>query len=251
MARRSFTVVDVTEILVHWYAGRSLSEVSDSLGVDRKTIRKYLAPAVAAGMAPGGPARSAAQWAVLVAGWFPQLTDTTLRQTTWPQLAVHHEYIVAQLKLRVTQATIHQRLRDEQGLRASVASLKRYVAANLSEEVRRDQVVVLRGEVDPGAEAQIDYGKLGMWTDPATGKRRTVWAFAMVLACSRHMFVMPVLTMDQAAWTAAHVAGMRSSAGYRPGSCRTTCAPGSTSRTCTTRRSTARMRNWPPTTARW
>ena len=39
MARRSFTVVDVTEILIHWYAGRSLSEVSDSLGVDRKTVR--------------------------------------------------------------------------------------------------------------------------------------------------------------------------------------------------------------------
>jgi transposase len=205
MARRSFTVVDVTEILIHWYAGRSLSEVSDSLGVDRKTIRKYLAPAVAAGMRPGGPARSQAQWAALVTGWFPQLTDTRLRQTTWPEIAAHHEYIVGQLKLGVTQATVHQRLRDERGLRASVASLKRYVAANLSEEVRRDQVVVLRDEVEAGAEAQIDYGKLGMWTDPATGRRRTVWAFAMVLACSRHMFVRPVLTMDQQAWTAAHV----------------------------------------------
>jgi transposase len=206
MARRSFTVVDVTEILVHWHAGRSLSEVSESLAVDRKTIRKYLEPAVAAGMAPGGPARSQAQWAALVAGWFPHLTDTTLRRTTWPEIARHHEYITGQLRLGVTQATIHQRLRDEQGLRASVASLKRYVAANLSEEVRRDRVVVLRDEVDAGAEAQIDYGKLGMWTDPATGRRRTVWAFAMVLAASRHMFVMPVLTMDQAAWTAAHVA---------------------------------------------
>jgi len=205
MARRSFTVVDVTEILIHWYAGRSLSEVSDSLGVDRKTIRKYLAPAVAAGITPGGPARSAAQWAALVTDWFPQLTDTTLRQTTWPQIAVHHEYIAAQLKLRVTQATIHQRLRDEHGLTASVASVKRYVAANLSEEVRRDQVVVLRDDVDAGAEAQIDYGKLGMWTDPATGLRRTVWAFAMVLACSRYMFVRPVLSMDQASWTQAHV----------------------------------------------
>ena len=71
MARRSFTVVDVTEILVHWYAGRSLSEVSESLAVDRKTIRKYVEPALAAGMAPGGPARSQAQWAALVAGWFP------------------------------------------------------------------------------------------------------------------------------------------------------------------------------------
>src|SRR5262249_15744332 len=52
----------------------------------------------------------------------------------------------------------------------------------------------------------IDYGHLGYWSDPATGKRRRVWAFAMVLACSRHMFVRPVLTMDQAAWTEAHVA---------------------------------------------
>ena len=38
MARRSFDVVDVTEILIHWHAGRSISEVSTSLGVDRKTI---------------------------------------------------------------------------------------------------------------------------------------------------------------------------------------------------------------------
>ncbi|GLI03943.1 hypothetical protein Pa4123_92240 [Phytohabitans aurantiacus] len=200
-------MVDVTEIFIHWYAGRSISEVSVSLGVDRKTIRKYLAPAVAAGMAPGGPAMTAQEWAALVTAWFPQLADTRLRQVTWPQIAVHHEYIADQLKLGVTQATIHQRLRDEHGLTASVASLKRYVAANLPEEVRRDQVVVLRDEADvaPGGEAQIDYGHLGHWVDPATGKRRRVWAFAMVLACSRHMFVRPVLTMDQRAWTEAHV----------------------------------------------
>jgi transposase len=207
MARRTFDVVDVTEIFIHWYAGRSLNEVAASLGVDRKTIRKYLAPAVAAGLAPGGPAMAQADWATLVAGWFPHLSDTRLRQTTWPEIARHHEYITAQLKLGVTQATIHQRLRDEQGLAASVASVKRYVAANLPEEMRRDRVVVLRDESDtpPGGEAQIDYGHLGYWTDPATGKRRRVWAFAMVLACSRHMFVRPVLTMDQAAWTEAHV----------------------------------------------
>ena len=50
-------MIDVTEILVHWHAGRSLNEMSGSLGVDRKTIRKYVAPAIAAGITPGGPAR--------------------------------------------------------------------------------------------------------------------------------------------------------------------------------------------------
>jgi transposase len=88
-----------------------------------------------------------------------------------------------------------------------VASLRRYVAANIPEEVRRSQVVVWNpGQAEPGEQAQIDYGQLGRWLDPLTGKLRTVWAFVMVLACSRHMFVRPVLKMDQRTWTECHVA---------------------------------------------
>jgi transposase len=79
------------------------------------------------------------------------------------------------------------------------------VRANLPEDARRAQVTVLRDTAPPGCEAQIDYGKLGMWLDPRTGRRRTVWAFVMVLCCSRHMFVRPTLIMDQAEWTTAHV----------------------------------------------
>lgn len=45
-------MIDIVEILVHWYAGRSQHELAASLGVDRKTIRKYTAPAVAAGLVP-------------------------------------------------------------------------------------------------------------------------------------------------------------------------------------------------------
>jgi hypothetical protein len=44
------------------------------------------------------------------------------------------------------------------------------------------------------------------WVDPATHKARRVWAFVMVRACCRHMFVRPVLRMDVHAWIAAHVA---------------------------------------------
>jgi len=55
MTRRAFEVIDIVEILQHWHAGRPKAVVATSLGVDRKTIRKYVAPAVAAGMEPGGP----------------------------------------------------------------------------------------------------------------------------------------------------------------------------------------------------
>ena len=199
-------MIDVTEILVHWHAGRSLNEMSGSLGVDRKTIRKYVAPAVAGGITPGGPARGEAEWQELIREWFPELADTRLRQVTWPAIGGHHDYIVGQMKAGVRMSTIHQRLRDEQGLAASVASLRRYVAANVPEEARRSQVTVWSPRpAEAGEQAQIDYGQLGRWLDPLTGKLRTVWAFVMVLACSRHMFVRPVLKMDQRAWTECHV----------------------------------------------
>ena len=128
-------------------------------------MKKYLTPALEAGFVPGS-GRSPAQWEMLVRGWFPQLADMRLRQITWPQIEVHRDYIAAQLEAGVTKATIWQRLRDEQGLEASVASLKRWVAANLPEQTLRSRVTVLRDDPPPGAEAQIDYGYLGSWVDP-------------------------------------------------------------------------------------
>jgi len=178
VARRTFEVIDIVEILIHWYAGRSQHELAASLGVDRKTQRKYTRPARAAGMEPGGPPMAEADWRTLVTGWFPELADSGLRQVSWPRIECHRDYVAAQLKAGVTVSTVHQRLVDEHGLDASVASVRRWVRANLPEDARRTQVTVLRDTPQPGQEAQIDYGKLGMWLDPRSGRRRTVWAFA-------------------------------------------------------------------------
>ena len=198
-------MIDVIEILTHWYAGWSQNELATSLGVDRKTLRKYTAPAIAAGIAPGGPPMDEQDWRRLATEWFPTLVDHRLRQVSWPRIDPHRDWIVEQLDAQVTVATIHQRLRDEHGLEASVASVRRWVRANLPEQARRAQVTVLGDGSPPGEQAQIDYGRLGMWTDPASGRRRAVWAFVMVLPCSRHLFLRPTLLMDQAEWTAAHV----------------------------------------------
>ena len=124
-------------------------------------------------------------------------------------IEVHRDYVARQLELGVTLATIHQRLRDERGLDASVASFRRWVRANLPEELRRRSVKVLGHTPPAGQEAQVDYGRLGRWVDPATGKPATVWAFVMVLSHCRHMFVYPVLKMDQQAWCEAHVEAFR------------------------------------------
>jgi DNA-binding CsgD family transcriptional regulator len=47
-------MIDLIEIYVHWYAGRSQAQIADSLGLDRKTVRKYLGPVVAEALVPVG-----------------------------------------------------------------------------------------------------------------------------------------------------------------------------------------------------
>ncbi len=155
-------MVDITEIYIHWYAGRSKSALATSLGVDRKTVRKYLAPAEAAGMVPGGPPMSEADWAKLIKEWFPRAADRRLRQVTWPEIDKHLEYIKPLLGT-VTVSTIHQRLRDERKLHVSLSAFRRWVHATLPDEVSSSKVTVLRDDVEPGSEAQIDYGFLGQW----------------------------------------------------------------------------------------
>ncbi len=196
-------MVDVAEILEHWYAGRAKVEVARSLGVDAKTVRRYVVAAEAAGLVPGGPPVSGEQWRAMIGRWFPELADTRLRQPSWGQIAVHHDRI-GQLLGVVPVSVIHQRLADEEGLEASVASVRRYVRAHFGEGARRE-VQVWRPPLPAGEEAQVDYGYLGLWPDPLAGRRRRVWAFSMVLPYSRHLFIRPVVSMDQRAWVESHV----------------------------------------------
>ncbi|MDX3245698.1 hypothetical protein [Streptomyces sp. ME18-1-4] len=122
--------------------------------------------------------------------------------------------------------------------------------ATLPDEVSRSQVTVLRDEIEPGEEAQIDYGFLGQWTIPRTGKRHRVWAFVMVLPCSRHMFVRPVLNLDQHAWTEVHLAAFSYFDGV-PRRLVPDLKTGVDKPDLYDPRSTRRTPNSPPTTPRW
>ena len=199
-------MTQLLELFRHWYAGRSQVQISQALGLDRKTIRKYLAPALAAGMSPGtGDKFDESVWRELIGGWFPEVVDPSTRAVTWPPIAKHHKWISGQLDATVTVATIAQRLRDDHGVDVSESSVRRYVTAHFADKINEKRATPPRPPVPAGEEAQVDYGKLGMWTNPETGKRVSVWAFAIILSCSRWLFVQPVLKMDQTSWCASHV----------------------------------------------
>ena len=200
-------MTDFVEVFRHWNAGRSQVQIHQALNIDRKTIRKYLAPALAEGLQPSlDEVFDEEMWRARIGRWFPELVDPTSRALTWPRIAAHHQWINDQLKVPVTVATIAQRLRDDHGVDVSESTVRRYIATTFTEQRLEGKVTVPRSAVEPGSEAQIDYGRLGMWCDPVSGRRVAVWVFAMILSCSRALFVQPVLRMDQTSWTASHVA---------------------------------------------
>jgi hypothetical protein len=56
MVFREVSVIEIREVLRSWLAGAGLRTVAAQAGVDRKTARRYVEAAVAAGLArDGGP----------------------------------------------------------------------------------------------------------------------------------------------------------------------------------------------------
>ena len=97
-------------------------------------------------------------------------------------------------------------MHDDDGLQASLPSFRRYALAAFPEAYgRRVSITVRRDDPPPGEEAQVDYGRLGKWTDPKTGETMILNAFILVLSFSRHMFVAVVRRMDAATWLDCHV----------------------------------------------
>ncbi|MDO8674358.1 MAG: IS21 family transposase, partial [Dehalococcoidia bacterium] len=205
MARRSFAVRDITEILIHWQTGRPIREIACSLGVDRNTVRKHVNLALSLGYQPRQANLSAQEWAAIVRQHFPELTDPASKSSVFAEIARFQKAIVEGLAAN-RASTVWQRLHDEKGLRASLRSFRRYLDVYVPDRAGKPQPTVLRDDPPPGKEVQIDFGYLGLWTDPATGKQTRLYAFVMVFSHSRHMFVYVVTKMDQRAWLKAHVA---------------------------------------------
>ena len=78
------------------------------------------------------------------------------------------------------------------GCRVSYTSLRRFIQRRGWQ--RRSPATVRMRESAPGEVAEMDFGRLGLIEDPATGRRRAVWALIIVLTYSRHSFVWPTFS---------------------------------------------------------
>ena len=188
MAYREVPRMEIKEIIRRWQAGEVPGQIASGTGLSRNTVRKYVAAARAEGIARDGLAPDEEQLVRLVvmgqAG--PRRVETPQQDLLEPWADQIYQWLTRD-RLQMTRI---QELLALRGCVVSYPSLWRFV--DKRNWRRRSKTTVRMADTPPGEVAEADFGRLGMIPDPATGKRKAVWAMIIVLCHSRHCFVWPM-----------------------------------------------------------
>lgn len=192
---------EMVEVIYHWHQGANIKAIQRSLGFDRNTIRKYVRLAQAAGVQRGAPFPPEGD---LVHRLKEMQAPVLLRQTPGQdQIVSHREWVEELLRDKhITAKQIWRLFRERTALPIGYCTMKRYLRSQFHFGA---PPATVRLEVEPGSQAQVDFGSAGMMVDPATGKSRRAWAFIMTLSYSRHRFVRFVFRQDVDAWIDCHI----------------------------------------------
>ena len=116
-------------------------------------------------------------------------------------MAAYQDQILAYRQQGLELAAIRARLEEQHGVPISYDAIWRLVHRL---EPHHLPETFVRVEVPPGSEAQVDFGYAGQHLDPATGRPRKSWVFALVLAFSRHMYAEVVFDQRVETWLLCH-----------------------------------------------
>src|SRR6266540_6158291 len=111
MGYREVTMLEIKEVLRLWCGGAAKKRIAVQLGLDIKTVRRYLRAAQACGVRPGGEAPSEEQTAAMVAalqpGWGRRRGDG------WGVCAGQRAFIASHLEHGVRLSKIRRLLRRD------------------------------------------------------------------------------------------------------------------------------------------
>jgi len=185
---------DVREIIRRLQIGQSIKEIHRELGSHRKTVRRYRRLAEREDWLQGPLPELAAIEAALAKRVSRRVPDISKAEP--------HRAAIQELLLRGVEAkAIHQKLVRDSGFTGSYNSVQRFV--------KRLKAVtptaVMRIEVEPGEECQVDFGSGPRLVDELTGEAKKTWFFVMTLSHSRHQYVEMVLNQTVETWIACHI----------------------------------------------
>ena len=188
MAFREVRVFEVREVLRLWLRGEGIRSTERLAGVDRKTVRRYVAAAVELGLVRGGEEQLSDEFiGSVVETVRPHRSDG--RGEAWRLLIANHQLIEDWLKKDMLTVRKTHELLGRRGLVVPERTLHRYALEVCDVGRGRRGVTVRVDDGEPGDECQVDFGKLGLVFDSNAGRRRVCQALIFTPVVSRYSFV--------------------------------------------------------------
>ena len=193
MSERRLKLMEIRELIRHIREGRSDRQIAKDLEIDRRTVKRYREWGKEQGYLEGELPNHESLLKAL---------DYTMPEKIPPQNSSRADPFRARieelLKEKVKVTAIYDRLKD-QGYAGSYMSVLRLARKIEPKEVE----TYTRKECQPGEEAEIDFGYVGMMRD-GEGNLRKTWAFVMVLGWSRYAYVEFVFNQKVETWLRCH-----------------------------------------------
>ena len=169
--------MEIQEIIRRWQAGDSQRKIALGTGLSRDTIAKYVAAAQEEGIVRDGLVATAEELSRLatIGQSGPRQAVTPGQDLLEPWADQIYQWLTGD-RLQLTRI---RELLAARGCPVSYPSLRRFILKRNWR--RRSQTTVRMEDTAPGEVAEMDFGRLGMIVDPATGRRRAVWGLIIVL----------------------------------------------------------------------
>lgn len=188
MPYREVTMMETKELLRLWLAGVGKKTIAARLGMDPKTVRRYIQTALEQGLSSdqGEASLSDEKLAAILTAL--RGFSSKPRGDGWSFCEQQRLFIESHLKNRVRLTKIRKLLR-RQGVIVTYPTLYRFAVAELN--FGRQSATVPVADCGPGEEVQLDTGWMIHLEPDLLGKRRRFRAWIFTAVLSRHRFVYP------------------------------------------------------------
>jgi transposase len=181
--------------------GRTVARL---LRMSPNTEQRYRQALLRAGLLLG-EVQDLPELATLKAAVAEQIVFRPVRQEV-SSIAAWRDRVVALLEKGAGPQAIFDclKLEDEQ-FQGSLSAVKRLCRRLGGLRPVREEEVVIPVQTAPGEVAQVDFGYVGKFFDPASGQWRKTWVFALVLGYSRQLVARLVFDQRIETWLQLHV----------------------------------------------
>jgi transposase len=186
---REVHMEEVKEVVLLWLAGAGKKRIAAQLGLDVKTVRRYVRAAYKVGLRVGESTVPLSEEVVSAILKATRPAPRRERGEAWGKCEQHRDEIEKRVGDGVGLMKC-QRLLTRQGVEIPYGTLYRFAVGELGFGGKAATVPVVDGE--PGKELQLDTGRMTLLEPDERGVRRRFKAFIFTPNVSRYRFVYPV-----------------------------------------------------------